>query len=111
MNLRVRVTQTNHIRDIAARIERTTERGAHVAAERVLDRSQRRVPIDTGELFESGHVEVVSQSPGVVDVIYDAPHAGFVEFGTVKMAAQPYLTPALEAERQRFLDSFRGALD
>ncbi len=31
-----------------------------------------------------------------------APHAGFVEFGTRNMAAQPHFRPAIRAARRRF---------
>lgn len=38
----------------------------------------------------------------------------FIEFGTIRMAAQPFFTPAIEAHRQEFLDAVgeavRGAI-
>jgi HK97 gp10 family phage protein len=58
----------------------------------VLEDSQALVPVRTGELKDSGHIE---DTDGV-NVIYDAEHAVFVEFGTYKMAAQPYLRPAMD---------------
>lgn len=36
-----------------------------------------------------------------------APHAGFVEFGTENMAAEPYLRPALERNQQRAVGAMR----
>lgn len=33
-----------------------------------------------------------------------APHAGYVEFGTVKMAAEPYLAPALRHNARKAID-------
>lgn len=57
------------------------------------------VPVDTGFLQNSIHPE--QDSSTTVSVVADAPYAGFVEFGTSKMRAQPYLEPAAaEAESQ-----------
>lgn len=39
-----------------------------------------------------------------------APHAGFVEFGTVKMAAEPYLRPALANNVQSIGNAMRDKL-
>lgn len=39
-----------------------------------------------------------------------APHAGFVEFGTVKMPAEPYLRPALANNVQKASDAMRDKL-
>lgn len=50
-------------------------------------------PYTTGELRDSGHIEE-DGATGEIRVIFDAPHASYVEFGTSKMRAQPFLTPA-----------------
>jgi len=66
-------------------------------AGRVLSSALAIVPVRTGELRDSGHIE--AEDAGNVQsraVVFDAPHAVFVEFGTVKMAAQPFLRPALD---------------
>lgn len=39
-----------------------------------------------------------------------APHAGFVEFGTVRMQAEPYLRPALQRNLQRIGEAMRDKL-
>jgi HK97 gp10 family phage protein len=66
----------------------------------VLDISQQFVPVDTGELKESGLVEVIAEDE--VHVGYSAGHAIFPEFGTIHQAAQPYLTPAMQQARVTF---------
>lgn len=58
----------------------------------ILEDSQALVPIDTGELKDSGSVD---DTDGV-KVIYTAGHALFVEMGTYKMNPQPYLRPAVD---------------
>ena len=74
-------------------------------ADALLDASQGLVPVDTGALKASGHVNEVEE--GVhYQVIYDAPiddpnskwgsYALFLELGTSKMSAQPYLRPSID---------------
>jgi len=62
-------------------------------AQKVYDESQVLVPVDKGDLKESG--KVVEAGEGAT-VVYDSDHSTHVEFGTVKMKAQPYLRPAYE---------------
>ncbi len=68
-----------------------------VGADVVYELSQRDVPVDTGELKASG--KVVERGDGA-EVIYDVDHAAPIEFGTSKMAAQPYLRPAIDNHRR-----------
>jgi HK97 gp10 family phage protein len=60
-------------------------------AEEILADSQQSVPVDTGELKASGYVEEHGDG---FRIGYSADHAGYVEFGTSEMPAQPYLRPA-----------------
>jgi HK97 gp10 family phage protein len=60
-----------------------------------------RAPKDTGNLRNSitvGDIFGGSLQPGVLSaqVGPEAAYGGFVEFGTAKQGAQPYLTPAAE---------------
>lgn len=57
--------------------------------------SQKVVPVDTGDLRKSVEVEY-DQGPGTStgEVSYNTGYAMYVEMGTSKMAAQPYLIPA-----------------
>ncbi len=86
----------------------------------VLLEAQAIVPVDTGELRDSGHVDVrETAASAVADVIFDAGHAAYVEYGTgiagasspgagpypysatwPGMRAQPYLRPALDNMRR-----------
>ena len=53
------------------------------SAEVVLEEAEAIVPVHSGELRESGHVEI--ESDATEDhgfVVFDAPHAQFVEYGT-----------------------------
>jgi hypothetical protein len=66
-----------------------------------------RVPVDTGALYQGVEVVPADDTHYTVrstrDVAGDDPAVPeFVEFGTRKMAARPYFTPAVEAERPQF---------
>jgi HK97 gp10 family phage protein len=77
-------------------------------------RAKQLVPVKTGRLKKSIHVEV---TPGKVEVIADAPvngvsgnpsYAYFVETGEGRGSAQPFLRPAIHSqidEIQRILNS------
>lgn len=62
--------------------------------------SQKIVPVDTGALRGSAEMTVDS-SPGTTtgEVSYNTGYAIYVEMGTSKMAAQPYLIPAFRTGR------------
>lgn len=77
------------------------DRGAKAYAEVVKELASQLAPYgDTDEpgyvhLRDSGAVEP-GDRPGTYKVVFHSDHAAFVEFGTHKMAAQPYLTPATQ---------------
>lgn len=64
----------------------------------VLADAGRFVPVETGHLQASGFVDV---EPGRARVGYDADYAAFVELGTGRAPAQPYLRPAALRNRGR----------
>jgi len=62
-------------------------------AELCAEEARRLCPVDTG--FLRSRIEVVDLGADGAGVRDDAEYAPFVEFGTVKMAAQPFLRPAV----------------
>lgn len=60
--------------------------------------------IDTGNLM--GSINFGMQSPTMAEVTVNAEYAAYLEFGTIRMAARPYVEPSLEKVR----DQFRGIL-
>lgn len=65
------------------------------------------VPVDTGNLKGSITHEVKEKEARVGTNVEYAP---FVELGTSKMAAQPYLNPALEMNRSNIKKIFASAI-
>jgi HK97 gp10 family phage protein len=73
--------------------------GDKFVAEKVLpqvaDAAKRIVPVDSGDLQRSIHTEVSAEG---MFVVADEEYAAFVENGTSKQAAQPFLRPALNTK-------------
>lgn len=70
------------------------------AAIRVERMAKRLCPVDTGRLRASITHALESDAQGVLAIVgTDVHYAPYVEFGTSRMAAQPYLRPALAAAR------------
>ncbi len=68
------------------------------------------VPVDTGNLKNSIQTEM--EGGGLTAVVgTGVSYAPFVEWGTHKAPAQPYLTPAAEAVRPAFLKAMESLLD
>lgn len=66
------------------------------------------VPVDTGYLQDSIGYEYDETS---ATVYAEAEYAQFVEYGTWKMAAQPYFTPAVEEAWDEFTSLAMDALE
>lgn len=114
---------------IASRVTPAIRAGIKAYVQVIFDESQTLVPVDTGELKESGSIVIEETERRVTGhVVYSAPHAAYVEYGTgirgaespgagpysysptwPGMAAQPYLRPALDTAREAGLALFRGA--
>lgn len=104
---------------LVAKITEAVTLGITNWADRVLATAQAIVPVRSGELRDSGHVEVTEAGKTVyAAVVFDSPHSIFVEFGTGQrgaaspgagdvpysptwpgMPAQPYLRPAFDQHR------------
>lgn len=71
------------------------------AGRRVEDEARRRVPVRTGDLWRSIGFGQVSMDAGSAYVEVKAgdnqvDYEGYVEYGTSRMAPQPYMIPALD---------------
>jgi len=92
------------------------QRGGQVvaqAARRIEAGAKQRVPVDSGNLKSNIIAEQLAPSNWEVRCGIDepVPYAVFVEFGTSRMAAQPFFTPAVEMERPRFEAALAELID
>lgn len=68
-------------------------------------------PVDTGLLRKSiTHRVLKTASGGTAEVGTNVEYAPYQEFGTVKMAPQPFLTPALNEEKPRVISILTSAM-
>lgn len=75
-----------------------------------IDRTAKQlVPVDTGRL--RGSIHPIFSNQGLdAQVVTNVEYAAAVEFGTRYQRAQPYLFPAAEQERQKFLAAMKRIL-
>jgi len=77
------------------------------SAEITADIARGLAAVGTGEMrdkIKAKHLSKYSQ------VEAGAKHSGFVEFGTYKMAAQPFLRPAIDEHQRQILNAVAEAL-
>jgi HK97 gp10 family phage protein len=126
MNFRAQASGLN-LSVAKAAFEQAARLSVEQGAEIVLEEAEAIVPVDTGELRESGHVELLNAgSQPSAAVVFDSPHAAYVEYGTgirgeasagagegpydpnwPGMPAEPYLRPALDIARPHIVEVFR----
>ena len=89
--------------------EKAVRREVKRSALNVQNGARRRVPVDTGRLRNSitHEIDADGMDATIGSNVEYAPH---IEFGTVRMRAQPYLFPALEEERAAFVARLRTQL-
>lgn len=102
----------NHSKWFAARAEAAARMATQRAANTIFNRSKQMVPVDTGALRSSANVEPASGAAGqyTAKVNYEMHYAIYVEMGTSKMAAQPYLVPAAKFAEQTFVADLKKSL-
>lgn len=94
---------------IAAALPEMTRAVVHKAAFDVEAQAKNRVPVDTGALKNS--IDTTFQRDGLLGIV--APHtdyALFVELGTRRQSAQPYMFPAADAVRPAFIAACKAML-
>lgn len=78
----------------------------------ILNMAIEKTPWLTGNLRRSLHSELVntSNTHAEADIGTDVEYAPFVEFGTSKQAAQPYLRPAFDTQQNAAIKEIGDAL-
>lgn len=100
------------VAEISLRDRRVREAVKHQVGESALkiqEEAKKRAPVDTGALRNSITVDFYEQGLAA-QIGPHMPYAPYVEHGTRKMAARPFLSPAFEAERPRFEKGIRKAI-
>lgn len=93
----------DRIPELIASVEANARAAVKETADKVVREARTRAPVQTGYLRSSIHAE--SKTLGKeAEVHVDAPYAPFVEFGTYKMGARPFLYPAVQKYADEFVD-------
>jgi len=91
----------NKIPALIAAVEVNSRAAVKKKAEDIARDAKGRAPVQTGFLRSSIHAVSVAEGKSA-EVQVDAPYAPFVEYGTYKMAARPFLSPAVAAHVDDF---------
>lgn len=78
----------------------------HGVAQDIEGEAKQNAPVDTGDMRDSIAAEQTGPAEAKVEVGEFYGH--FVELGTRKMAARPFLVPAAEKARRSLNRKFRG---
>lgn len=100
----------SRLKHIAATLDEELDVAIRNTAEAIASGAQSRVPVDTGALRDSIHVDKVGDgSYAVIAGSSKVFYGHLVEHGTVKTPAHPFLIPAAEAERDSVDELARAA--
>jgi HK97 gp10 family phage protein len=82
-----------YFQKVATNVPTLLSRDVNDIAKAIEEDAKSMVPVDTGALRDS-----ITTTQGVLEATVgsDLPYAASVEYGTSKMAAQPFLTPAAQ---------------
>lgn len=99
----------DRLRQLSPRIRRATRKAVEESGAAMERGMKNLAPVDTGTLRDSirHEVEDLTATAGPGD---EVDYAIFVEFGTSRMPAQPYVRPVAEAERHLFPERVRQAV-
>ena len=86
---------TSKLDAIIAKLPGNRDKIVKAAAFHILGEARKRAPVATGALRDNSEV---TDGDGYKNIEFHQEYAAYVELGTHKMAAQPFLTPAVEAE-------------
>lgn len=78
-------------------VEKRTQKVLRESAHEIASVAEQLAPKRTGALAESIHVEETD----AIRVVVGKSYGKYPEYGTVHQAPQPYLRPAVNAERKR----------
>jgi HK97 gp10 family phage protein len=91
----------NRIPEVIAEVEANAQKTVARIARDMAEDARSRAPVRTGHLRDSIDAKASGKS---AEFVAAASYAGFVEFGTYRTPAQPFMSPAIEAYKSEFFD-------
>ena len=93
MSIELRVI-TNAIPSLIGRLQGTVQKALDVGVVTCLEVANPLTPVDTGMLRKN---KTVAKGGNTRTITWNQHYAAYVEFGTKKMAAQPFAKPGMDA--------------
>jgi len=97
----------SRLSELGTEMVKAMEQAMYESGKHMRDEAKRVVPVRTGRLRDS--IQFRSDTTAAI-VGTDVPYGKYVELGTSKMAAQPYLQPAAANSAEFFRDALRENL-
>jgi HK97 gp10 family phage protein len=94
----------NRIPEVIAEVEANAIKAVADVSADIERNAQARAPVQTGYLRSSIKAQAHGKS---AEIEAGAEYAAYVEYGTYKMAARPFLSPAVEAAKDEFFNARR----
>lgn len=98
---------TTKINELLSTIPGNKNKAVREAANYILGEARTLAPVRTGHLRSNSEVE---GEGGNSLIKFNAEYAAYVELGTRKMAAQPFLTPAVNRGEKRLIELLKEGL-
>ena len=99
---------TSHKKEVLDAVQQATDRGLEICGGKAESYAKRRCPVDTGRLRNSiTHVQWDDKTEVIGSNVEYAP---FVELGTYRMKAKPFLRPAAENHASEYRDILQKEL-
>ncbi len=106
--MRIDIKYDGGLSVISERLANGIEEIIGAGARQVCENAKTLCPVDTGALRDSISVECGETG---ADIVAGTDYAAYVEFGTSKMAPQPYLVPALIESGSSVLEAMAAAIE
>ncbi|MEM3737551.1 MAG: HK97 gp10 family phage protein [Candidatus Bathyarchaeia archaeon] len=90
----------------ATRLRKELQALLHQSAERVVGNAKALAPVRTGHLMDS--IRILGEGDLEVTVGSEVEYAGYVEYGTSRMPARPYLRSAIALERENLVKALQA---
>lgn len=103
------VTYESHLKEIKQALKEQTEQALIAIGARAETHAKKYCPVDTGNLRNSISNAVATNEKAVY-IGTNVEYAPYVELGTSRAKAQPYLRPAIENHTDEYKRLFEAAL-
>ncbi|WP_333861535.1 HK97-gp10 family putative phage morphogenesis protein [Clostridium sp.] len=108
----------NKLQQMGANISRLENKALRNAAEPVLEDAKANVPVRTGKLKKGLKITNVKKKEGIKYILVGVDrgdnseifYSKFIEFGTSKMSARPFLQPAYEKNKDNIQKTIANTL-